>query len=134
MVAMGCVSVFGGFRTSGIGIKTKTLTSSSPNPGTSIIVSSSSGTLDNGDESLANKSGDTGRDTIDTEKLTGDSGGDECGRGDEGASTSTSKLLSRSLLSEGDVCGDSTSSSIEGVIGSIGMKIRMSCDVILSAV
>jgi hypothetical protein len=102
---MGCVSVFGGF---GIGIKTKSLEAilklTSSRPGTSIIASSSSGTSDKGDESLPNKSGDTDRDTIDAEKLTGDSGGDEGGRGDEGVSTSTSKLLSRSLLSEGNVC------------------------------
>jgi hypothetical protein len=117
---------------SGIVVKTKPLTSSSTNPGTSIIASSSSGTSDNGDESLANKSGDTDRDTIDTEKLTGDSGGDEGGRGDEGASTSASRLLSRSLLREGNVRSDSTSSSTEAVIGSLGMEIRMSRDVVSS--
>ena len=62
--------------------------------GTSITASSSSGTLDNGDESLANKSGDT-------ETLTADSGGGRRREGDEGASISTSKLVARSLLSEG---------------------------------
>ena len=50
-------------------------------PETSIMVSSSSETSDNGNDSLAKKSGDTDRDTdrdtIHTEKLTGDSGGDE---------------------------------------------------------
>jgi hypothetical protein len=133
--AMGCVSVFGGF---GIGIKTKStetiLKLTSSRPGTSIIASSSSGTSDKGDESLSNNSGDTDRDTIETEKLTGDSGGDEGGKGDEGVSTSTSKLLSRSLLSEGNVCSDSTSSSIKAVIGSIGMEIRTSRDVVSSVI
>jgi hypothetical protein len=64
------------------------------------MTSSSLGTSDNGKESLANKSGHSDRDT-DTETFAGNSGGDEGGRGDEGASISTSKLVSRSLLSEG---------------------------------
>jgi hypothetical protein len=81
-----------------------------------------SGTSNNDDESLANTSGDT---DSDTEKLTGDSGRDEGGRSDEGASISTSKLVSRSLPSKGNVCGDSTSSSAEVVIGLIGMEIGM---------
>jgi len=67
------------------------------------MISSSSGTSDNGDKSLANKSGGSDCDAIDTEKLTRDSGRDKGERGDEGRSISTSKLLSRSLLRE-DKC------------------------------
>ena len=71
------------------------------NPGTSIIASSSSETSDNGDESLANKSGDTDRDTDRHREAYRRQRRNEGERGDEGASISTSKLLERSLPSEG---------------------------------
>jgi hypothetical protein len=114
------------------------LTSSSAASNTAEIVSgswtwisksSSSGASDKGDEPLAltwssiNDSGDTDRDMIDKEMLTGDSGGEEGGNGDDGVSTPTSKLLSRSVLrprlSEGNARRGSTSSLVQ-------IELRMS--------
>ena len=94
--------------------------------GTSIMASSSSETSDIGDKSLASQSGDSDRDTIDAEKLTGDI------VGDEGASISTSKLVSRSLLGEGKCMRRFHSSSTEVVIGSIEMEIGMRRDLVSS--
>ena len=130
---MSWISVFG------IGINTKSLETISKlttsftlsNSGASIAASSSSGTPDKGDEYLPNKINDTDGDTTDTGKLTGDIGGDEGGRGHIDIDIQTALA---SLLSEGDVCGDSTTSFINTVIGSIKVEIGTSRNVVSSVI